>query len=211
MIDPDGRLVMPGAFIPAAERYGLVVEIDRWVIKTAFGQFARRFGQSSGPGISINVSGQSLNDELFLEFIHDQFRRYSVPPERVCFEITETAAVHSIENAREFFAEIRRKGGFLALDDFGSGLSSFGYLKTLPVDYLKIDGRFVSDMIENSIDHAMVAAINGIGRVMGIRTVAEYAHSAAIIERLSELGVDYAQGNAIGAPVPLELIAPQTR
>ncbi len=211
MLDPDGKLVLPGAFIPAAERYGLIGGIDRWVIKMAFREFDERFGHFPGIGISVNVSGQSLNDDSFLEFIHEQFRRYAVPPERVCFEITETAAVHSIDNAREFFAEIRRKGGFLALDDFGSGLSSFGYLKTLPVDYLKIDGRFVSNMMENSIDHAMVAAINGIGRVMGIRTVAEYAHSPAIIERLSELGVDYAQGNAIGAPVPLESVDPEHR
>ncbi len=211
MLDEDGKLVLPGAFIPAAERYGLVGGIDRWVIKTAFREFDKMFGRFPGTGISVNVSGQSLNDESFLKFIHEQFRQYAVPPERVCFEITETAAVHSIDNAQEFFAEIRRKGGFLALDDFGSGLSSFGYLKTLPVDYLKIDGRFVSDMIENSIDHAMVAAINGIGRVMGMRTVAEYAHSPAIIERLSDLGVDYAQGNAIGAPVPLEAVEPEQR
>jgi len=211
MLDVDGKLVLPGAFIPAAERYGLVGAIDRWVIKTAFSQFDERFGHLSGVGISVNVSGQSLNDESFMEFIHEQFRQHSVPPERVCFEITETAAMHSIDNVREFFAEIRRKGGFLALDDFGSGLSSFGYLKTLPVDYLKIDGRFVSDMMENSIDHAMVAAINGIGRVMGIKTVAEYAHSPAIMERLAELGVDYAQGNAIGAPVALESVDPEFR
>ncbi len=211
MIDRDGKLVLPGAFIPAAERYGLVGEIDRWVIKTAFQQFDERFGHLPGAGISINVSGQSLNDESFLQFIHDQFRQHPIPRDRVCFEITETAAIHHINQAKEFFDEIKRGGSCLALDDFGSGLSSFGYLKTLPVDFLKIDGRFVSDMIENSIDHAMVAAINGIGRVMGIKTVAEYAHSPAIVDRLSEIGVDYAQGNAIGAPVPLEIVDPKQR
>lgn len=204
MIDRDGRLVLPGAFIPAAERYGLVGGIDRWVIKTAFRHFGERLGPETGNGISVNVSGHSLNDETFLKYVCEQFEQYGLSPRRVCFEITETAAVQNIENAREFFAEIKRNGGYLALDDFGSGLSSFGYLKTLPVDFLKIDGRFVSDMIENSIDHAMVAAINGIGRVMGIKTVAEYAHSPAIVERLSEMGVDYAQGNAIGVPMPLD-------
>jgi diguanylate cyclase (GGDEF)-like protein/PAS domain S-box-containing protein len=211
MIDGDGRLVLPGAFIPAAERYGLIGGIDRWVIKTAFGQFDERFGHLPRARISVNISGHSLNDETFLDYVCKQFRKHSLSPERVCFEITETAAVQSMDHAREFFADIKRNGGFLALDDFGSGLSSFGYLKTLPVDFLKIDGRFVSDMIENSIDHAMVAAINGIGRVMGMRTVAEYAHSAAIVERLSEMGVDYAQGNAIGAPVPLDALDPEDR
>ncbi len=207
--DREGKLLLPGAFIPAAERYGVIGAIDRWVIQTAFRHFAERFGQVSGAGISINVSGQSLSDKSLIEFIHDQFCRHFVPPERVCFEITETAAIHNINRAKDFFAEIKRNGSCLALDDFGSGLSSFGYLKTLPVDYLKIDGRFISSMIEDTTDHAMVAAINGIGRLMGIKTVAEYAHSPAIVERLTQLGVDYAQGNAIGVPVPLEFIDPE--
>jgi diguanylate cyclase (GGDEF)-like protein/PAS domain S-box-containing protein len=206
MIDADGQLILPRTFIPAAERYGLMGAIDRWVIRHAFRHCARTFGQSSRIEFAINLSGDSLNDDSFPDFMREQFARSGVPAERICFEISETAAIRNINHVTQVISEIRKKGSRFALDDFGIGLSSFDYLKTLPVDYVKIDGRFVRDMVENAVDHAMVSAINEVGHVMGIETIAEFAHNKAILERLSRLGVDYAQGYAIGAPIPLASI-----
>ncbi len=205
-IDVEGQLVLPESFIPAAERYGLMAEIDRWVIRHAFRHCTRLFRDNPGLEISINLSGNSLSDDHFPGFLRRQFSRSRIPAGRICFEITETAAIQNISQATQIISDIRKRGSRFALDDFGSGLSSFNYLKTLPVDYVKIDGRFVRDMVENPVDHAMVAAINQVGHVMGIKTIAEYAHNEAILERLSALGVDYAQGYAVGAPVPLASI-----
>ena len=199
--DEASELVLPAAFIPAAERYGLMGAIDRWVIQTAFREYANGIGQT-GAKIAINLSGNSLSDETLLAFIEAQFAEYGFPPERVCFEITETAAIQNLRRALELMAALKRHGCQLALDDFGSGLSSFHYLKTLPVNYLKIDGSFVKDMLENASDCALVAAINQMSHTLGIETVAEYAHSQGIVERLRELGVDYAQGFFIGQPAP---------
>jgi EAL domain-containing protein (putative c-di-GMP-specific phosphodiesterase class I) len=176
------------------------------VIRHAFRHCARTFGQSSRIEFAINLSGDSLNDDSFPDFMRKQFARSGVPAERICFEISETAAIRNINHVTQVISEIRKKGSRFALDDFGIGLSSFDYLKTLPVDYVKIDGRFVRDMVENAVDHAMVSAINEVGHVMGIETIAEFAHNKAILERLSRLGVDYAQGYAIGAPIPLASI-----
>ncbi|MGF1641174.1 MAG: EAL domain-containing protein [Rhodospirillales bacterium] len=211
MIDPDGQLVLPGAFIPAAERYGLMAEIDRWVIRHALRQCKKLFRSNPRLDISINLSGNSLNDERFPDFLKKQLTRTRVPTEQICFEITETAAIRNIAHATQMITDIRSRGSRFALDDFGSGLSSFSYLKTLPVDYVKIDGRFVRDMVGDSIDRAMVAAINQVGHVMGIRTIAEYAHDRATLEQLAALGVDYAQGYAVGAPVPLASIHDELR
>ena len=207
MIDRTGELALPGSFIPAAERYGIMGAIDRWVIKKAFHSFAKLLVEASPANIAVNLSGNTLNDETFLDFLQEQFRESGFPEERVCFEITETAAIQNMGNLTELITEIRKRGSRFALDDFGSGLSSFHYLKTLPVDYVKIDGRFVQDMMENSVDHAMVSAINDVGHIMGIKIIAEYAHSEAIVQRLTELGVDYAQGHAMGVPMPLDEIA----
>jgi EAL domain-containing protein (putative c-di-GMP-specific phosphodiesterase class I) len=193
--------VLPAAFIPAAVRYGLMGAIDRWVIRTAFREYANGIGQT-GARIAINLSGNSLSDETLLAFIEAQFAEHAFPPEQVCFEITETAAIQNLPRAIELMAALKRHGSQLALDDFGSGLSSFHYLKTLTVDYLKIDGSFVKDMTENASDYALVAAINQMSHTLGIQTIAEYAHSRAIVERLRELGVDYAQGFFIGQPAP---------
>ncbi len=206
MIDADGQLVLPGAFIPAAERYGLMGAIDRWVIRHAFRYCAKTFDQTSRVEFAINLSGDSLNDDSFPDFVRKQFSLSRVPANRFCFEITETAAIQNIDHVTQVITEIRKKGSRFALDDFGIGLSSFDYLKTLPVDYVKIDGRFVRDMVENAVDHAMVSAINEVGHVMGIETIAEFAHNEAVLERLTALGVDYAQGYAIGAPIPLASI-----
>jgi diguanylate cyclase (GGDEF)-like protein/PAS domain S-box-containing protein len=199
--DEPSELVLPAAFIPAAERYGLMGAIDRWVIQAAFRGYAAGIGKT-GAMIAINLSGNSLSDETLLDFIEAQFAEHGFPPERVCFEITETAAIQNLRRATELMAALKRRGSQFALDDFGSGLSSFHYLKTLPVDYLKIDGSFVKDMTDHASDRALVAAINQMSHTLGIQTVAEYAHSQGIVERLRELGVDYAQGYFFGQPMP---------
>ena len=196
------ELALPAAFIPAAERYGLMGAIDCWVIETAFRDYAHGVGQT-GAQIAINLSGNSLSDESLLGFIEARCAEYAFPPDRVCFEITETAAIQNLRHASELMAALKQRGSQLALDDFGSGLSSFRYLKTLPVDYLKIDGGFVTDMTENASDSALVAAINQMSHALGIQTIAEYVHSQAIAERLRELGVDYAQGYFFGQPAPM--------
>jgi diguanylate cyclase (GGDEF)-like protein/PAS domain S-box-containing protein len=199
--DQASELVLPAVFIPAAERYGLMGAIDRWVIQRAFRDYASGIGQT-GARIAINLSGNSVRNESLLGFIEAQFAEYAFSPERVCFEITETVAIQNLGRTVELMAALKQRGSQLALDDFGSGLSSFHYLKTLPVDYLKIDGSFVKDMIANTSDAALVAAINQMSHTLGIQTIAEYVHSRAIVERLRELGVDYAQGYFFGQPAP---------
>ena len=156
---------------------------------------------------SINLSGSSLGDNAFLKFIIGQFDRGIMPPEKICFEITETAAIANLTSAIHFIKTLKTRGCYFALDDFGSGLSSFAYLKNLPVDFLKIDGMFVKDMVEDPIDFSMVRSINDMGHVMGKKTIAEFVENDAILERLRELGVDYAQGYGIGRPRPIEKMA----
>jgi EAL domain-containing protein (putative c-di-GMP-specific phosphodiesterase class I) len=202
--DPAGKLVSPAQFIPAAERFGLMSAIDRWVIQTAFRDFIDIFGQSTNACIAINLSGNSLTDDSLVDFVHQQFSDSGMPPERVCFEITETAVIAELHHAQRFIADVRSLGCQLALDDFGTGLSSLAYLKTLRVDYLKIDGNFVRNIVEDHVDRGMVIAINEMGHVMGVKTVGEYAHSAPVVEKLREIGVDYAQGFHFGVPGPLK-------
>ena len=204
LTDPKGDLIMPASFIPAAERYGLMSSLDRWVIRTAFHSYNDIFGKDSGVQIAINLSGNSLNDDTLLDFIKSEIDITKIDPGTVCFEITETAAISNLDQVSQLILELKRIGCRFALDDFGSGLSSFAYLKNLPVDYLKIDGSFVHDMIDDTIDHAMVEAINQVGHIMGIGTIAECAESEEVVEMLRELGVDYAQGFAMGSPVPIE-------
>ncbi|MEW6331968.1 MAG: EAL domain-containing protein [Pseudomonadota bacterium] len=207
----DEDLVLPAAFIPAAERYHLMPSIDRWVIRTVFPMLekyqARADGGESGRALfAINLSGQSLGDEQFLEFVMQQFAQHRVDPRSICFEITETAAIANLTRARDFIARFKHMGCRFALDDFGSGLSSFGYLKSLTVDYLKIAGDFVEGMLEDSLDRAMVEAINQVGHVMGLVTVAESVESPALIDMLREIGVDHAQGHGIDTPKPLHQV-----
>ena len=203
--DEDGRLVPPGAFLPAAERYNLAAGIDRWVVRTGLRWLADHLERGGElERCFINLSGQSLGNEHFLEFVTDQIAKTGVPPTSICFEITETTAIANMRHATAFMAALRRLGCRFALDDFGSGLSSFAYLRTLPVDYLKIDGLFVRDMIDNPIDVVVVRSINEIGRVMNKRTIAESVESEALVEKLRAIGVDYSQGYATGAPAPLE-------
>jgi diguanylate cyclase (GGDEF)-like protein/PAS domain S-box-containing protein len=206
LLDNDGKIVLPGAFIPAAERYGLMPAVDRWTIGTAFGLYHHSFPGNGAASIAINLSGSTLNDDTLLDFVKQQLKQSCIPPGRICFEITETAAISNLTRATRFIAAMKGLGCRFALDDFGSGLSSFTYLKNLPVDYLKIDGSFVRDMVEDPIDHAMVAAINEVGHIMGIQTIAEFACTESVVGELRKLGVDYAQGHALGYPCPIEKI-----
>jgi diguanylate cyclase (GGDEF)-like protein/PAS domain S-box-containing protein len=208
--DEDNKLVPPGLFIPAAERYNLMPTLDRWVIRTAFQYYAdlRRYEPESAVRLrySINLSGNSLNDDNLLQFIRDQLNQFDMPTHQLCFEITETAAVFNLDNATRFIRSLKELGCRFALDDFGSGLSSFAYLKSLPVDFLKIDGSFVKDMATDRMDRAIVEAINQVGHVLGIRTIAEFVENDAIIAELQKIGVDYAQGYGVGRPESLPAI-----
>lgn len=204
--DEEGKLVQPIDFLPAAERYNLMPAIDRWVIRNALaviGQHLRELSGQPGEVFCINLSGASLGEENLERFISEELTLHQVPPHLVCFEITETAAVSNLDLAAALIKGLRAEGCRFALDDFGSGLSSFRYLKFLPVDYLKIDGAFVKGMVDDPVDYAMVQAINTVGHVMGIKTIAEYVENDAILEKLRELGVDYAQGYGISRPCPM--------
>jgi len=203
--DEQGRLVPPNAFIPAAERYNLMPQIDRWVLRTTLG-FLR--GLSDSSQVAINVSGQSLCDADFLRFAIDQINETGLDPRRICFEITETAAIAHLNLASRFISVLHGMGCSFSLDDFGSGLSSFAYLKNLKVDYLKIDGGFVKNMVDDPIDRAMVAAIHGVGQAMGIRTIAEFVETPEILAALAAIGVNYAQGYGIAKPLPIEECLP---
>jgi diguanylate cyclase (GGDEF)-like protein/PAS domain S-box-containing protein len=213
LIDETGNLVMPGAFIPAAERYNLMQSIDRWVIRTLFASLGEHYQENTNPGQSqgevrncfyaINLSGASLNDEQLIDFVREQLTLHQLPPQLICFEITETVAIANLAQAAQFMRSLKQIGCRFALDDFGSGMSSFAYLKNLPVDYLKIDGGFVKQIVDEPIDLAMVEAINHIGHVMGIQTIAEFVENETILEKITAIGVDYAQGYSIAQPRPL--------
>jgi diguanylate cyclase (GGDEF)-like protein len=202
--DDRGHLVPPTSFIPAAERYHLMPAIDRWVISSAFEIMARQFDAGAAPvGVhAINVSGASIGDDDFLAFVQAQFTRYAIAHASVCFEITETTAVASLSKATQFMATLRALGCRFALDDFGVGVSSFTYLKHLPVDYLKIDGSFVKDMLDDPVNYAMVEAIHRIGHIMGKKTIAESVEHREALSALRRIGVDYAQGFGIAKPAP---------
>ena len=206
-VGSDGKIELPKTFIPAAERYGMMATLDRWVISSAFKQYVTLFDQGENIKIAINLSGNSLADSSLLQFVRTNIIESGIPAKNICFEITETAAISNLERAIKFIGDLKELGCEFALDDFGSGVSSFTYLKNLPVDYLKIDGSFVQDMINDPINVAMVAAINEVGHVMGIKTIAECAESRDIIEQLTRLGVDYAQGYAISTPMPIDIVA----
>jgi diguanylate cyclase (GGDEF)-like protein/PAS domain S-box-containing protein len=204
MLDERGELVPPMAFIPAAERYNLMPSIDRWVIRNAFAIIARQQAEKdAGPGIfAINLSGASIGDERLLDYVREQFTHFAVSPQSICFEITETAAIAKLDKATDFINQLKSLGCLFSLDDFGAGMSSFAYLKHLPVDFLKIDGGFVKDMADDPIDRAMVEAINSVGHVMGKKTIAEFVDGDRVIRLLREMGVDYAQGYGVAKPRP---------
>ncbi len=209
--DESGRLVAPMAFIPAAERYGIMPLIDRWVIRSMFKWLVDNPGSTEQRCYAINISGQTLGDDHFVGFVIDQFHDSGVPADAICFEVTETAAIANLTRAMHFISILKGLGCRFSLDDFGSGMSSFAYLKNLQVDSVKIDGAFVRDMVTDAVDHAMVEAINRIGHVMGIQTVAEFVENDAILEKLRQLGVDYAQGYGIHKPAPLRSLFDDVR
>jgi diguanylate cyclase (GGDEF)-like protein/PAS domain S-box-containing protein len=199
----DGRLVAPSEFIPAAERYNVMPAIDRWVVLQALEKLRSRAATDpAGPLLAVNLSGTSLNDQTFLEFVLQQASDPALA-RSLCFEITETAAVTHLSNALYFMRELRARGCKFALDDFGSGVSSFMYLKTLPVDFLKIDGQFISQVAANPIDRSMVEAICKIGKSLGILTVAECVESREVLEQLERIGVDFVQGYYLARPLPV--------
>lgn len=210
MLDQDDKLIPPGAFIPAAERYNLMPAIDRWVINKAFSYLASEPDAEARKNCVdkhfINLSGASLSDTDLFDHIKGQIDHFHLAPQQIGFEITETAAISDMHLAVEFIDGIRKLGCSFALDDFGSGLCSFSYLKSIPIDYLKIDGSFVRSMKENAMDARIVQAINDIGHVAGLKTIAEYAENDVIISELKSIGVDYAQGFGVGHPEPLETI-----
>lgn len=206
LLDDDDQIVLPGSFIPSAERYGIMQSIDRWVVRTAFRDFEALFSGQRDTMISINLSGNSLNNGDLFTFLGEAFSEYAISPAQVCFEITETAVIRNLTAAGRLISSIRDLGGQFALDDFGVGLSSFAYLKNLPVDYLKIDGSLVRNISVDRNDRAMVEAINQVAQRLGMKTVAEYAETEAAVNVLREIDVDFAQGHALGRATPLPVL-----
>jgi EAL domain-containing protein (putative c-di-GMP-specific phosphodiesterase class I) len=214
MIDEDGNEIAPMTFIPAAERYHLMPSVDRWVIAQTFEALTQNIQtrglqhETDDAIFAINLSGQSIGDEQFLAYILALFDKTAISPNRICFEITETAAIANLAKAIRFITVLKNMGCYFALDDFGSGLSSFAYLRNLPVDYLKMDASFFHNSLNDQINYAMVDAINEIGHLMGLLTIAEGVQSDLGLERIKCIGIDYGQGHHISQATPLrELLA----
>ena len=206
MRDENDDLVSPALFIPAAERFNLMPAIDRWVVHRALTRLACRCGPAEDEAytLSINLSGASLSDEDFLDFVKFELEAAALPAGAVCFEITETAAISNLSRVVHFMSELKAMGCLFSLDDFGSGLSSFAYLKNLPVDYLKIDGGFIRNITGDSVEYNMTDAINRVGRALGLKVIAEQVENEAVVQKLIEIGVEYAQGYFFGVPEPVE-------
>ncbi|MCK4742454.1 MAG: EAL domain-containing protein [Sulfuriflexus sp.] len=201
----DGKLVPPMEYIPAAEHYDLMPALDRHVASKAFGYINRLLKNDTGSTIfSINLSGHSFCDEHFLDNLVTELNKSNVPPKNICFEVTETAAIGNLHQAQRFMSVLRDMGCQFSLDDFGSGLSSFAYLKNLDVNYLKIDGIFIKDIATDKVDAAMVQSINQVGQILGMKTIAEFVENDEIVDKLKEIGVDYVQGYGIEKPHPFE-------
>ncbi len=205
MRDKDGAIVPPRAFIPAAERYNLMNAVDRWVIDAAFRHLSKIQQQGDEGIYSLNLSGNSLNDDEMPGYIQQKISEYGVRTGQLCFEITETAAVFNLEKASNMIHTLKKLGCRFSLDDFGSGLSSFSYLKSLPVDFLKIDGSFVKDMNTDPMNRAIVEAIHQVGHTLSIRTIAEFVENQDIADMLHDIGVDFAQGYHFSKPEPLQV------
>jgi len=201
-LQANDEIIMPMAFIPAAERYNLMPKLDRWVVEHTL-KWLREDGRDYDGVLTINLSGTTLSDKDFLPYITSQLTDPDISPSQICFEITETAAIANLGSAIAFINEIKRHGAYFALDDFGSGLSSFNYLKNLPVDYLKIDGSFVRDIDNDLVSYTMVESICHVGRVMGLQMIAEFVETDLILGKVEDLGIDYAQGYGIHRPEPL--------
>lgn len=203
LVKRDGLLALPTLFIPAVERYGIMPNLDRWVIRNLVRHLDSEHHRSTNKGCcyAVNISGTSLNDEFFLDFVLEHLKAVHVPCVR--FEITETAAITNLPRAQRFISELRSKGCRFSLDDFGSGVSSFTYLRNLPIDLLKIDGSFISGVLDDPMSRAIIRSINQVAHEMGLKTVAEFVERKEMLSGLRDLGVDYAQGYAIHEPEPL--------
>lgn len=209
MRDENGVLIGPDQFIPAAERYNLMSTLDRWVIREALTELADR--NEAGEArytLAINLSGTSLSEDRFLDFVIDELKKQNLPNGAICFEITETAAISNLSRVVHFMNALKKLGCMFSLDDFGSGLSSFTYLKNLPVDYLKIDGQFIRNVVHDKVDESMVKAISEVGHAMGIETIAERVETKQVLEKLGSLGIEFAQGYYIARPVSVQSFEP---
>ena len=200
----DGSIIAPGNFLSSAERYGLMPQIDRWVIRNYFRWLSQHRAHMTTLGLcSINLSGASLIDPLFRAYVQNLFDEYQIPARHICFEITESMAILNLQNTLEFIHHFRGLGCHFSLDDFGSGFSSYGYLKNFPVDFIKIDGNFVRDLLEDKFDRAIVNSIHDVAAAMGIKTIAEFVENGQILAELKAMGVNYGQGYGIAKPKPL--------
>jgi diguanylate cyclase (GGDEF)-like protein/PAS domain S-box-containing protein len=209
MRDEDGNIVEPNQFIPAAERYNLMSTLDRWVIHEALTELADRKGSDGAQyTLAINLSGTSLSEDRFLDFVIEELEKQDLPHGAICFEITETAAISNLSRVVHFMQTLKKLGCKFSLDDFGSGLSSFTYLKNLPVDYLKIDGQFIRNVNEDEVDESMVKAISSVGRAMGIETIAERVENKKVLDKLASLGIEFAQGYYIARPASVRGFEP---
>ncbi len=202
MRDKNGQLILPTHFIPPAERYDVMNKIDHWVIKNLI-DFLNAGKDTYNNGYSINLSGQSLTEPKMPGYIEALLASSDVPAEKICFEITETAVIANLNAARNFIKRMHKLGCHILLDDFGSGLSSFAYLKALPIDYIKIDGRFIQSIANDPVDEAMVRMIHEIAQVMHIKTIAEFVETEESFEIVRKIGIDYIQGYLIARPEPL--------
>ncbi len=209
MRDENGELVGPNQFIPAAERYNLMPTLDRWVVHEALSELADRNDKGAARyTLAINLSGTSLSEDRFLDFVIDELVKQKLPDGAICFEITETAAISNLSRVVHFMQALKKLGCKFSLDDFGSGLSSFTYLKNLPVDYLKIDGQFIRNVANDDVDESMVKAISDVGHAMGIETIAERVETKQVLEKLGSLGIEFAQGYYIAKPASVETFQP---
>jgi len=204
LFDEDGNQIPPDEFLPAAEQHGMMMEIDKWVVHEAFRKLQLIKQKNPLPVFSINLSGQSVNEPTFLDFVLNEMKSMRVNPQMICFEITESVAVDSMDLALKFMNTFKNLGCSFSLDDFGTGISSYAYLKELPVNYLKIDGVFVKDILNDEVSQEMVRSINQVGHVMGLEIIAEYVENDDIIAMLNEIGVDYGQGYGISRPIPID-------
>jgi Amt family ammonium transporter len=206
LIDDDGRLITPGKYMPAAERFSMMRKVDHWVIRQSIQQLASAVKRFPGTEITlfINISSNSLIDVGLAEFVVDLQQRHNLPPRSICLEISEDKAIKNLEPLKEIIAKTRKHDILFALDDFGTGIASFSYLKDLPVDFIKINGTIIKSIAHSSTDRAMVAAIARIGEMLNIRTVGKHVEDAFTQNQLKSLGIDYAQGYYLGKPQPVE-------
>jgi len=203
MIDGDGEVLLPRAFLGVAERYGLMNDIDRWVVEEAIGLVADSEEEGNGPPLEVNLSAKSLGDPRFPQWVEERLEASGIDASRLIFEITETAAIANMDEAKNFVNRLTRLGCRFALDDFGAGFGSFHYVKYLPVDYVKIDGDFVRNLSQSTTDQSVVKAVVQLARGLGKKSVAEFVDDERTVQLLREYGVDYAQGFYIGVPVPV--------